>query len=160
MSIVLCLGIAYLIGVNIAGFTLLHIQKKERAEIAESIYRQEQQRLADEEKLRLVKLREEQLTAQQQKAEGEASAQPDLLPDDKRENEQEKKKEVEKVKKQKSLPDFSLLLIALTGGGLSVYLGMFFMKYKLKNLLFMLVVPLCIGFNVWLAMSAFTVWFV
>ena len=152
MSIILILGISYLLGVNIAGFTLLHIQKKERAQISETLYRQEQQRLQDEEKMRLLALREE--------SKEETAEKPELLPDPPKEDEKEKKKTVEKIKKQKSLPDISLLLIAATGGGLSIYLGMFFMKYKLKNLLFMLVVPLCIGFNVWLALNAFTVWFV
>ena len=152
MSIVLILGISYLVGVNIAGFTLLHIQKKERAQISETLYRQEQQRLEDEEKLRLLALREG--------SKEETADKPELLPDSPEEDEEEKKKEVEKVKKQKSLPDVSLLVIAAAGGALSVYLGMFFMKYKLKNLLFMLVIPLCIGFNVWLALNVFTVWFV
>ena len=152
MSIVLILGISYLVGVNIAGFTLLHIQKKERAQISETLYRQEQQRLEDEEKLRLLALREESKEETQEK--------PELLPDPSKEDEKEKKKEVEKVKKQKSLPDLSLLIIAATGGALSIYLGMFLMKYKLKNLLFLLVIPLCIGLNVWLALNVFTVWFV
>ena len=152
MSIVLILGISYLVGVNIAGFTLLHIQKKERAQISETLYRQEQQRLEDEEKLRLLALREESTEETQDK--------PELLPDPPKEDEKEKKKEVEKVKKQKSLPDLSLLIIAATGGALSIYLGMFLMKYKLKNLLFLLVIPLCIGLNVWLALNVFTVWFV
>ncbi len=46
---------------------------------------------------------------------------------------------------KRKVSDAHLLIAAVLGGAPTIYLGMFFMRYKLKNLLFMLVLPTLIG---------------
>jgi uncharacterized membrane protein YsdA (DUF1294 family) len=51
--------------------------------------------------------------------------------------------------------DGKLILSALLGGAIGVYVTMFITKYKLKNMLFMIAMPVIAVFNVWFAVLAF-----
>ena len=59
-------------------------------------------------------------------------------------------KNPKKDKTKKPISDFTIFLLAILGGALFIYAGMFFMKYKLKNIPFMLAIPTIIGLNIFL----------
>jgi uncharacterized membrane protein YsdA (DUF1294 family) len=54
-----------------------------------------------------------------------------------------------------NVSDGKLLLAALLGGALGEYITMFIARYKLKNMLFMIALPVIAVFNVWFAIFAF-----
>ncbi|MCL1901140.1 MAG: hypothetical protein FWG51_01945 [Firmicutes bacterium] len=64
-----------------------------------------------------------------------------------------KSKKIKKDKSKKPVPDFSIFILAALGGAFSIYAGMFFMKYKLKNLFYMILIPTIIGLNVFCAIK-------
>lgn len=51
--------------------------------------------------------------------------------------------------------DGKLLLSALLGGAIGIYVTMFITRFKLKNMLLMILLPLIAVFNVWLCVFAF-----
>jgi uncharacterized membrane protein YsdA (DUF1294 family) len=51
--------------------------------------------------------------------------------------------------------DGKLLLAALLGGAISIYVTMFITKFKLKNILLMIALPVIAVFNVWFCVIAF-----
>lgn len=51
--------------------------------------------------------------------------------------------------------DIKLLLCAMLGGALGVYITMFITKFKLKNMLLMILLPVIAVFNIWLTITAF-----
>ena len=64
--------------------------------------------------------------------------------------EERKAAKLSKDKTKRPVSDFTIILLAVLGGALFIYMGMFFMKYKLKNVPFMVVIPTIIGFNIYL----------
>ena len=46
------------------------------------------------------------------------------------------------AKRQRRIPESTLILLALTGGGLGAFLGMYLIRHKTRHLKFKLVVPL------------------
>ncbi len=51
--------------------------------------------------------------------------------------------------------DGKLILSALLGGALGIYVAMFITRYKLKDMALMILLPVICVFNVWLAVIAF-----
>ncbi len=51
--------------------------------------------------------------------------------------------------------DGKLILSALLGGALGIYVTMFITKFKLKNMLLMILLPVIAVFNVWFFVLAF-----
>ncbi len=51
--------------------------------------------------------------------------------------------------------DGKLILAALLGGALGIYIAMFIMRFKLKNLLFMILMPVIGTLNVWFIVLAY-----
>ncbi len=51
--------------------------------------------------------------------------------------------------------DSKLILAALFGGSVAIYITMFILRYKLKNPVLMILLPIIAVFNVWLTIVAF-----
>lgn len=51
--------------------------------------------------------------------------------------------------------DGKLLLSALLGGALGIYITMFITRFKLKNMLLMILLPVIAVINVWFCVAAF-----
>jgi uncharacterized membrane protein YsdA (DUF1294 family) len=51
--------------------------------------------------------------------------------------------------------DGKLLLAALLGGAIAIYVTMFITRFKLKNMLLMIALPVIAVFNVWFIILAF-----
>lgn len=51
--------------------------------------------------------------------------------------------------------DGKLILSALLGGAIGIYVTMFIMRFKLKNMLLMILLPVIAVLNVWLCVFAF-----
>lgn len=51
--------------------------------------------------------------------------------------------------------DSKLLLSALLGGAIGIYVTMFITRFKLKDMTLMLLLPVIAVFNVWLTVTAF-----
>ncbi len=51
--------------------------------------------------------------------------------------------------------DGKLILAAILGGAISIYIGMFIMRYRLKNMLLMILMPVLGVLNVYLIVIAF-----
>lgn len=51
--------------------------------------------------------------------------------------------------------DGKLLIAAILGGAIGTYVAMFVLRYKLKDVLLMILLPVIAVFNVWLAIAAF-----
>ena len=58
---------------------------------------------------------------------------------------------------QESKPsgDGKLILTAILGGALAIYISMFIMRYRLKNLLLMILMPVVAVLNIWFFFLAF-----
>ena len=54
-----------------------------------------------------------------------------------------------------SIRDIRLYIVALLGGGLGIYLAMFIFKYRLKNFLLMVLMPLALVGSIYLIIMAF-----
>ena len=55
-----------------------------------------------------------------------------------------------------SVKDAKLFLSGLIGGAVGIYVSMFIYKYRLQNLLFMILVPMLIVLNAYVFISIFT----
>lgn len=51
--------------------------------------------------------------------------------------------------------DGKLILAALLGGAIGIYAAMFITKFKLKNMLFMILMPVIGALNIWFAVVAY-----
>lgn len=71
----------------------------------------------------------------------------------KRLKEEKKAAKQAKDKTKKPVSNFTIILLAALGGALLIYAGMFFMKYKLKSLAFMLTIPTIIGLNIYVVIK-------
>lgn len=73
----------------------------------------------------------------------------------KEQNRQNKLNKKPKDKTKKPVSNFTIIILAVLGGALFIYAGMFFMKYKLKNVGFMLALPTIIGLNIYFLIELF-----
>lgn len=51
--------------------------------------------------------------------------------------------------------DGKLILAAILGGAISIYVSMFIMRYRLKNMLLMIIMPVIAVLNVYFFIAAF-----
>ena len=51
--------------------------------------------------------------------------------------------------------DGKLILTAILGGALAIYISMFIMRYRLKNLLLMIILPVIAVLNIWFLFLAY-----
>lgn len=65
------------------------------------------------------------------------------------------KKQLEETN-ETTVKDVKLFLSGLIGGGVGIYLSMFIYKYRLQNLLLMVLVPILIVLNAFVFISFFT----
>lgn len=56
----------------------------------------------------------------------------------------------------KPVGDGKIILAAILGGALAVYVGMFVMRYKLKNILFMILMPVIAVLNIYFFYLAYS----
>ncbi len=56
---------------------------------------------------------------------------------------------------EKPVGDGKIILTAILGGALAIYVSMFVMRYRLKNLLFMILMPVVAVLNIWFFYQAF-----
>ena len=54
-----------------------------------------------------------------------------------------------------SIRDIRLYIVALLGGAIGIYIGMLCLKYRLKNFLLMVLMPVLITLTVYFAIMAF-----
>ncbi|MFA5676772.1 MAG: hypothetical protein WDA65_09695 [Christensenellales bacterium] len=150
-SIFQIIFVSYLAGVNIYGFTLLRIQKREALErmAREQLENARQQ----------CRKKGDAESGESKNGGGQDESGEEDIREESREElraEDECVENAEKAlnigrdvmtedKSRKRVRDAHILIAALLGGAASIYLGMFFMKYKLKNILFMLLIPTFIG---------------
>jgi len=180
--------ISYVVGVNIAAFTMLTIQKREYNRVKMKFILDNN---LDEETLKInlsdnetsKEIKDENKRSDSLKTETDGTADenqtcecnseicpptPDACLSDRERlrkyskfrisNEQHK--QLLKFQKKKCMPDFILLIVAAAGGAIALYVSMFIHRFKLKNIMFMLVVPLLCGLNIFLLIQFFTVWIV
>lgn len=57
---------------------------------------------------------------------------------------------------EKPTGDGKIILAALLGGALSVYVSMFIMRYRIKNILFMILMPVIAAINIYFFYLAYS----
>lgn len=158
MELLTWITVAYLIGINIFGFTLLRIQKKE------AIFATDAGQLTPQNRENKESERENESNGSN--AEDEPPSLPKsndtspethdvLQPAEDELPKEQIKKELKKDKSKKRVRDFPILFISAIGGALAVYIGMFMMRYKLKNMLLMIFNPVFIGIHLYLVVFLF-----
>ena len=169
MQLLKVLAIAYLIGINIFGFTLLRIQKKEA--IFETPAKEPSAKPGSEPTSQPSEMKQEapqalsgemphMPTEQQERLsteENTPAAQPTAehkIPEEDLSKEQVKR-ELKKDKSKRRVRDLTILFISAIGGAIAVYIGMFMMRYKLKNMLLMIFNPVFIGLHAYLIVYLF-----
>ena len=160
MELLKWLTVAYLIGINIFGFTLLRIQKKE-AIFETTAGTPEPKKHKKEEEAQQNEIRSSETAEAPNSTSSESSdtiEHTENLSNKPQEDDLTKeqvKKELKKDKSKKRVRDFMILFVSAIGGALAVYIGMFMMRYKLKNMLLMIFNPVFIGLHLYLVIFLF-----
>lgn len=94
------------------------------------------------------------LTSQSEKAQAELATKPEKEKSHKSENAQAV--EPSAKKQREFLPDWRLLVTGAAGGAITIYVCMFIYKYKLNNLLLMVLMPVLAAINLYLWILLFS----
>lgn len=161
MELLKCLFVAYLIGINIFGFTLLRIQKKEIIFETESAPTKPQNQNKETDTTQNESNRSEFIASEASQsieneiATDEVCRDTPLKPREDELSKEQIKQELKKDKSKRQVRDLTILIVSAIGGALAVYLGMFLMRYKLKNMLLMICNPVLIGLHIYLVVLLF-----
>ena len=170
MFILKLLAAAFLVSLNIFSFLLIKFQKSDREKkILKGIAEGDNKIEEKAEKENNVKPgQEEQDKAQQ--ALDSMEAKPDdeekieVMPDtseqtpkDSREQKEDKQKLIDKFTK-KPVSDLKLFLCAFLGGSLGIYISLFTFRYRLRDILMMVLIPTILVLNIYIYFQLFTVW--
>lgn len=160
---------AFLVSLNIFSFLLIKFQKNDREKkLLKGIADGESDIKTTEEKT--AKPDEEEKEKAQQALQSmekkpdsteklQIMSDEDELPKDDSQKKEEKKKLLEKFYK-KPVSDLKILLCAVLGGSLGIYISLFIFRYRLRDILMMVLVPTLLVLNIYIYLQLFTVWLI
>lgn len=168
---------AFLVSLNIFSFLLVKFQKNDREKkILKSIVKEDRSseinkkdNNKDEEK-QVVPDKEEQEKAKQalesMEKKPDDTEKMEIMPDaseeipkDNNQKQEEKQKLIDKFCK-KPVTDLKLFLCAVLGGSLGIYISLFTFRYRLRDILMMVLIPTILVINVYIYFQLFTIWLI
>ena len=155
---------AFLVFLNIFSLILVKCQKNDREKkILQSLAEGQSGKIDFKEPEKpdkeVQQVAKKSLEQEEKNKNGEPLDTEDDFPKDKKQQKEEKQELVEKYYK-KPVSDLKLLLCALLGGALGIYLGLFIFRYRLRDILMMVLVPTILILNVFFYLQVFTVWLI
>ena len=169
MFIVRLIIAGFLVSLNIFSFLLVKCQKNDREKkILEGVAEGNAQSIDFDEKVSKPS-KEEVKTAQHtlETMDKKSSEEKEILPSDteydmpkdKKQQKEEKIQIMEKYAK-KPVSDFKLFLCAILGGAIGIYVALFVFRYRLRDILMMVLIPTILVINIYFYLQVYTVWLI
>lgn len=158
----------FLISLNIFSFLLVKCQKNDREKlILQGIAKGNKnidfdEKLPDPSQEEQQSAKEKLLAKSKNDEESDFDDYPDTendMPKDKRRVKEEEAQIIDKYTR-KPVSDLKLLLCSLLGGSVGIYIALFVFRYRLRDLLMMVLVPTILVLNIYFYMQVFTVWLI